>query len=270
MAARGFMCLMYHELERTGRPLCQSEPGYLRYVLPETKFGDQMRWLRANGWRGMSMGEALASSETRGVALTFDDGCETDLILAAPMLKETGCNATFYVTAGFLGNRGYLSVAQLRELSAQGFEIGCHSMTHPYLSDLDDAGLHREIVDAKDRIEQVIGKPVEHFSCPGGRYDHRAIRIARTTGYRSMANSQISENSRSTDPFSLGRVAILRETSQSSFQSVCRGEGLWKRRLRDSMQHSARTIMGNSLYDRVRALLLRGNEPGKATRKFMA
>jgi peptidoglycan/xylan/chitin deacetylase (PgdA/CDA1 family) len=37
----------------------------------------------------------------------------------------------------------------VREFDAQGFEIGCHSMTHPYLSDLSEPELKREIVDAK-------------------------------------------------------------------------------------------------------------------------
>jgi hypothetical protein len=30
-------------------------------------------------------------------------------------------------------------------------------------------------VDAKLQIEQIIGHPIEHFSCPGGRYDQRTL-----------------------------------------------------------------------------------------------
>src|SRR5713101_9154349 len=81
--------------------------------------------------------------------------------LAAPALKDTRNNATFYVTVGFLGKRGYMSPAQLRELGALGFEIGCHSMTHPYLSDLSDDKLHQEIAIAKIKLEQITGRPVE-------------------------------------------------------------------------------------------------------------
>jgi len=42
-------------------------------------------------------------------------------------------------------------------------------MTHAYLTDLDDRGLQREIADAKAQLEEILGKTVEHFSCPGGR-----------------------------------------------------------------------------------------------------
>ena len=251
--------VMYHELERPGRPTCQSEPGYARYVLPEANFRNQALWLQANGWTGMSVGQALGYPEKSAVAITFDDGCETDLILAAPILKDTGHNATFYAAVSFLGKSGYMSPSQVRELSALGFEIGCHSMTHQYLTDLDGRSLHREIVEAKERLEQMLGKPIEHFSCPGGRYDERAIQVARAAGYRSMANSRRCANSRSTDPFALGRFAILRDTSDPSFRAICLGEGLWKARVQTSVQRSAQAVLGNSLYKRVRTFMLRSD-----------
>src|SRR5208282_3763240 len=143
--------LMYHELELAGRKLCQSEPGYVRYILPIDAFRSQMEWLQRSGFRGLSVGEALGYPADASVCITFDDGSETDLIAAAPVLREFGLRATFYLTAGFLGTPGYLSGEQVRDLDAEGFEIGCHSMTHAYLSDLTDAELKREIVDAKQK-----------------------------------------------------------------------------------------------------------------------
>ena len=182
MAEPGTVFLMYHELELAGRPLCQSEPGYVRYILPEPSFRSQVVWLAQGQWRGLSVSEALEYPSAKSVAITFDDGSETDLICAAPILKESGFRATFYVTAGFVGKRGYLSPAQLRELQENGFEIGCHSMTHAYLDDLDAAALRREIVDAGKKLEQMIGEKVQHFSCPGGRFDERSLKLAREAG----------------------------------------------------------------------------------------
>ena len=150
---------MYHELELPGRSLCQSDPGYVRYILSADEFAMQMQQLSELGFRGLNVSDALTFS-TPAVAITFDDGCETDLISAAPILKQHALGATFFVVSGFVGKQGFLSHTQLRELADLDFEIGCHSMTHPYLSDLDEAGLQREIVDAKIALEQMIGKPV--------------------------------------------------------------------------------------------------------------
>jgi peptidoglycan/xylan/chitin deacetylase (PgdA/CDA1 family) len=257
MASHGIVFLMYHELELPGRPLCQSEPGYVRYILSEASFRSQMDWLRQNGWQGLSVSEALGFPAGKSVAITFDDGSETDLTAAAPILKAIGYNATFYVTAGFLDKPGYMSTGQLRELSSLGFEIGCHSMTHAYLNDLEVAELRHELLDARSKLEDLTGKKVEHFSCPGGRYNLRTLDIAKQAGYRSLATSRVRRNSRQTDPFLLGRVAIMRDTSEATFSTICAGTGLWKTQLSESARVAARRLIGNRLYDRFRTILLR-------------
>ena len=257
MAEPSIVFLMYHELEQPGRSLCYSQPGYVRYVLRATDFQAQMMLLQNQGWRGVSVGEAIRFSDYKTAVITFDDGSETDLICAAPVLRQLGFGATFYITAGWLGRRGYLSPGQLRELSALGFEIGCHSMTHAYLTDLDESGLQREIAEAKSQLEQVIGRPVEHFSCPGGRFDQRVAEVAVRAGYRTVATSRIQANSKSTDPLALGRIAVMRSTSLSQFQELCSGRGLWQSRLRLQLREAGKKLLGNSIYDRLRSALLR-------------
>jgi len=256
MAHPRIVFLMYHELELPDRPLCQSEAGYVRYILFAHDFLAQMERLKLAKWRGVSVTSALRFQDAHSVAITFDDGCETDLLTAVPILQKLHFRATFYVTAGFLGRRGYMSPAQLRELSSLGFEIGCHSMSHAYLSDLDDVGLYREIVEAKLQLEQTVGKPVEHFSCPGGRYSRRVVQIVRDAGYRSMATSQAYANSPSTNSFELGRIPVKRDTTLNMFDQLYRGHALWKVSLQNAAYDSAKRILGNSFYDRVRSLIL--------------
>ncbi len=256
MAGQAIVFLMYHELELPGRPMAQADPGYVRYILPQNAFRDQMHWLKQSGWRGLNVSEALLAPTQKSVAITFDDGCETDLIAAAPVLSEFGFRATYYITAGFLDKPGYLTAEQLRDLHSSGFEIGCHSMTHSYLNDLSPSALRMEIVDAKVKLEDIIGSTVEHFSCPGGRYDARTIAMVKEGGYRTLANSRTHVNTSSTDPFHLGRVAVMRNTDLTTFSKICSASGLWKTRLSESARESARTILGNALYDRMRGRLL--------------
>jgi len=67
---------MYHELELPGRKLCQSEPGYVRYILSLETFRSQMSWLKDQGWRGLCVSEALdfsarQNSAQPSVCITF-------------------------------------------------------------------------------------------------------------------------------------------------------------------------------------------------------
>jgi peptidoglycan/xylan/chitin deacetylase (PgdA/CDA1 family) len=262
MSERGFVFLMYHELELPGRPLCHSDKGYSVYAVEEKHFRSQMRWLQQTGWRGLSVGEAFAlkpqtEDAKPSVVITFDDGCATDLNTAAPILQESGYNATFYITVGFLGLRGYMNSSQLRELSTLGFEIGCHSLTHAYLTDLDRHGLHREIVESKTQLEQIVGKPVKHISCPGGRYDANVVQALREAGYASVATSRVHGNNPKTDRFALGRIAVQRHLGLPAFQRICQSQGLWKLHVRQLLGNTAKRVLGNTLYDHAHSLLLR-------------
>jgi|SRR5579862_1089619 len=252
MSKTPIVFLMYHELALPGRPIYQNEPGYVRYVLDHSDFESQIEHLKANGWQGLSVGSSLAYPEGRYVAITFDDGCETDLLAAAPILRQAEFGATFFITTGKLGTPGYLSSAQLRALSALGFEIGCHSMTHPYLNDLDEKGLHTEIVEAKYRLEQITGKIVEHFSCPGGRYNQLVLKMARNAGYSSVCTSRIHANTEHTNRFALGRIAMLRDVPLRTFDRICQGRTLSRMRAKAMLREAARRVLGNSLYDRIR------------------
>lgn len=264
MSQPAIIYLMYHELETPGRSLCRMEEGYTRYVITQAGFRAHLSHLKANGFRGVSVTEALNLNghKQREVAITFDDGCETDLLIAAPLLKETGFNATFYMVAGFMGERGYMSERQLRELSESGFEIGSHSVTHSYLTDLDSDRMRFEIAESKDRLEQVTGKRVEHFSCPGGRWNRRVARIAEEAGYRSVVTSRAGINKQASDRFCLSRMAIKRGIDINEFDRLCRAEGLTGIQAKAFILSAAKFALGNSIYEKVRSAIL--NKAGGA------
>jgi peptidoglycan/xylan/chitin deacetylase (PgdA/CDA1 family) len=248
--------LMYHELELPGRALCLPGAGYSRYVVSESGFRQQMQFLRQDGWQGLSVTQALLYSSAKNVAITFDDGSETDLLCAAPILKEVGFGATFFVVTGWIGKVGYLSPTQLRELCDLGFEIGCHSATHPYLTDLDDRQLHEETAGAKNQLEQIIGRAVNHFSCPGGRWDVRSLNAVKAAQFQSMSTSRTGVNSSRTDRFMLNRIPVLQSTPLHSLGRTCRGEGLFGARVRQAARGAAARLLGNSAYDSLRGCLL--------------
>lgn len=250
--------LMYHELELPGRPLCDTEPGYVRYVVRAAEFGTHVTRLRERGMCAFGVTEWLRDPPAGGnaVVITFDDGSETDLLVAAPTLAGAGFGATFYLTAGFLGRRGHLTVEQARELLGHGFEIGSHSMTHAYLPDLADDALQHELVHSKAMLENALGAAVTTFSCPGGRYDRRVLRHAVAAGYRSVTTSRAVRNLPADSPVGLGRVGVMRGANADAVERLVRGQGLAARRLRDAALRLAKSGLGNAAYERARRTAL--------------
>lgn len=251
--------LMYHELECINRILCNTETGYKRYVIKKEDFYRQIEHLVDEGFIGLNVSEGLSfgNSNKKGIVITFDDGCETDLLIAAPILKEFNFNATFYVVAGLIGKPGYLSQNQLLELSNLGFEIGSHSMTHRFLSDLHNSDLRYEIYDSKIHLEQIIGKTIHHFSCPGGRWSKNVVRIVKESGYSSMSTSRIGTNHKKSDFYSLSRISVLRGISLDDFDNISKFERQAYRQAQETVYSLAKVFLGNTLYNKIRHQVLR-------------
>jgi peptidoglycan/xylan/chitin deacetylase (PgdA/CDA1 family) len=255
--ATGTPVLMYHELVVAGRSLCLDEEGYSRYCIMDTTLEAQLAWLRAQGIRGCNISQTLElDANAPAVGITFDDGCETDLLFAAPRLLDAKCNATFFIVTSWIGQRGYLSLHQLRELRALGFELGAHSRTHAFLPDLDASSLRSEIAQCKNELEQGIGERIEHFSCPGGRWSPEVSSVAREAGFRTVSTSRPGMVTSATDRFRLPRTAILDGMHATDFARICRGNRQWLREANSALLSGAKRVMGNSLYENVRRVVL--------------
>ena len=67
------------------------------------------------------------------IVLTFDDACASGYTVVAPILKSLGFNGSFYVCDfdSFKTRKDwYLTWRQMKELDAEGFEIGNHTVGH--------------------------------------------------------------------------------------------------------------------------------------------
>jgi peptidoglycan/xylan/chitin deacetylase (PgdA/CDA1 family) len=268
--SKGTVFLMYHEVQASGRELCDESSGYRRYVVSEEEFRNHLEVVKQKGYVGWNASQSLASLESRvtgqpGVCFTFDDGCASDLHVAVPLLHACHFNATFYVTVDHLGRRGYLSRSELRELSDLGCEIGSHSMTHRLLNDLGPEDIKHELSDSKRELEEIVGKAINHFSCPGGRVNSLITELATEAGYQSVATSQLGTNAPDANRFSLKRVAIRRGLKLKTFARICSGKGQILMKSGDSILSTGKRFLGNERYDKVRASILSLVDPAASS-----
>jgi peptidoglycan/xylan/chitin deacetylase (PgdA/CDA1 family) len=110
-----------------------------------------------------------------------------------------------------LPNDLMMTETQLRELHAQGIEIGAHTVNHPILTRIDDDRARAEILGSKRRLEEIVGKPITTFAYPNGRphrdYESRHVTIARDCGFDCAVSTAWGAATRRSDPFQIPRVA---------------------------------------------------------------
>jgi peptidoglycan/xylan/chitin deacetylase (PgdA/CDA1 family) len=110
----------------------------------------------------------------------------------------------------------FLSNDDVRRLSANGIEIGSHTITHPILGALGPENTRREIAGSKSALEQLLGKPVRAFAYPFGApgldFTPREEALVQESGYSLAFAGEGGFATRSSNQFALPRVGIGRMT----------------------------------------------------------
>jgi len=133
-------------------------------------------------------------SETTAI-ITFDDGHVSNYTLSAEILTGYRLKATFFITTSLIDSGDdWLTSSQLREMSANGMEIGSHTHSHRYLNELNDGEVTRELSISKTILEGITGQTIEYLSCPGGRYKTGIAKVAKESGYTAICTSKPGVN----------------------------------------------------------------------------
>lgn len=152
---------------------------------------------RPGGWTGfLAAVEAQlkptappAPSADRLMVITFDDFNPSDYLLAYPILKSFGIRGTSYAHTGPITAEGW---RRAREMAADGWDVQCHTVSHPDMRTLTDQQIHAEMqaVNA-EFISNGLPLP-QHHAYPSGLYDQRVIDIVkqyRKTGRSTRADT---------------------------------------------------------------------------------
>jgi len=134
-----------------------------------------------------------ASLPDRCVSLTFDDAYDSLYTEALPRLTARGWPATVFVTTDGVdqGLRGYLSWAQMREMTGKGFTFANHSASHDHLirrepGETEAAWGQRvraDLTRAQERLRKELGSAPAWFVYPYGEYDRALLTLVAGLGY---------------------------------------------------------------------------------------
>jgi len=116
------------------------------------------------------------------VALTFDDGPGPDTPAVLAELKKAGVPATFFV----IGRNVKANPEVLRQVVADGHEVGIHTWNHPDMTTLKPAQQKAEIENTAGEVLAVAGTAGRLFRAPYGAVDPSVLKRAEDSKLLSV------------------------------------------------------------------------------------
>ncbi len=105
------------------------------------------------------------------ILLTIDDGFKSFYESAWPFLKENKIPFILFVSTEPVGNNGYMTWNEIKEIEDASFAIiGHHSHSHEYLIEKSDKEFVEDIERANQIFKEKIGYVPPLFSYPFGEY----------------------------------------------------------------------------------------------------
>ena len=105
------------------------------------------------------------------ILLTVDDGFQSFYEVAWPYLKKNKIPFILFVSTKPVGNKGYMTWRQIKEINEENFAtIGHHSHTHEYLIEKSNEEFINDIEKANIIFENKLGYVPDLFSYPFGEY----------------------------------------------------------------------------------------------------
>ena len=214
--------LVYHDLA----PLAKG-----RMVMGAKGFEEQMRYLKANGYRVITLKEYVEfvslqrQLPKKSVLITFDDGYRSFVRYAYPVLKELGFSATLFIYTDYVAAGGNaFTWPELKKLSDEGFAIQAHSKSHGDMVRANAEGaaeydkrLEAELVQPKALFQKNLGYAPDIIAYPYGRQDDAVVRRTKERGYVAAFTVRRQGSQSFVDPHRIHRIQIYPEMRMDDF-----------------------------------------------------
>jgi len=198
--------------------------------IPTHIFDQQMKYLKDNNYRVITLSDLRDflkyrhSLPKRSVVITIDDGYRSAYDIAYPILKKYGFRATVLIYTDYVGiSRSAVTWDQLREMKADGFEVGSQTISHADLTkrseEEDDkayiAKVKTELLVSKQIIDKRLNQDTIYLAFPYGHYNQRILNICDQVGYEMAFSVKRGGNPFFSDPLTLKRDPIVKKDMET-------------------------------------------------------
>ena len=132
-----------------------------------------------------------AEKKTKAVTFSYDDGVIQD-VRFIELLNKYGLKCTFNLNSGLLAKKGFLTVNGSRvchyklfpedvKSVYEGHEVAAHTLTHPNLTECDEAEIIRQVELDRQCLSELVGYEVVGmaYPCGGVNNDERVAEIIK-------------------------------------------------------------------------------------------
>lgn len=203
------VCFVYHRFNDNRYPSTN---------IAASVFRDQLSYLAENDFTVMTLSEAIHWLNTGGreqekvVVLTVDDGYRSFFTYGYPVLEEFGFKASVFINTIHVGDKDYMTWAQLREISQAGIEIGCHSHKHEQFVNMTPKDLrisfNHDLKLFREALKDKLGIQSKVYSYPYGEFNAQLKLLIKNAGFLSACAQNSGVASQSSDVYSLPRYPM--------------------------------------------------------------
>ncbi len=228
--------LMYHKIQ-----LKESNASPHKIYVTVENFRNHLTWMKEWNLTPLTFRDLQDfrelhrdSSEfpTNPIVLTFDDGYQNNLTLAAPLLKEFNFRGVIYLLADHSlqtnlwdlnsdpnGQEPLLNLKEKKDLIEMGvFEIGSHGFKHEDMTKMSEEQARFELVESKHQLENELGIKVLSFAYPFGHTNSQLANLASEAGYSYSVNTDTGGLHPEENRQALFRVNIFPNETKSSLR----------------------------------------------------
>jgi peptidoglycan/xylan/chitin deacetylase (PgdA/CDA1 family) len=125
--------------------------------------------------------KAFKDGKHKCLTLSYDDGKIEDYRLLE-LFKKYNIKATFNLNSSIKDSK-HIPQNEWRELY-KDHEVAVHTMTHPTMERCSTYQICEELIEDKNNLEHIMGRPVRGLAFPNGSYNEEIINMAKSLGFK--------------------------------------------------------------------------------------
>lgn len=205
-------CFMYHSVSDEAL----FDKAYPELSVKPGDFEKQIKYIAENGYKTLFADEF--ERDENNIIITFDDGYEDNYYNVFPVLKKYNVKATIFMIAENIGNEGFLTAKQIKEMSESGLvSFGSHGYSHVDLTKISDTQSDTELFMPKKILKEITGKEVKAISYPYGFANEKIRKKASKYYDYQYTTASFKDNKKLSN---IHRIGVYRSQSFSDFENL--------------------------------------------------